>query len=494
MNRIELYKLLRRNMKLSEKRHPMFEQNQYAKVFAYLGLAFMSIYFIGIGTFIGWSARGGDESAIFIMMAFLMILDFGMRFGGQQTPSLLIKPYLLMPIKKSHIVDCFIVMSMISSYNIIWLTVILPYAFIVWCGGLGGWETIALILLCQAIVILNALWYMLVRTLVNQKIWWWVLPLAVYGAAIGIPMLVYGVEKGFTKLVEFIFDYGFSWACAAVVAVLICILFVVNSWLSRRLADSEVAAEEEKTFSPTTRFSFLEQFGMIGEYLSLEVKSAMRNKAIRQRYIQGLLVITMLSLLLAFTDTYTGAFAVNIWCLYCFVFFGAVNLVKIMAPEGNYIDFLFTRRESILDLLRAKYYFFCIVLVLPLLLLIPPIVSGRFSILMILAYLFITTGVAYGLLFQLAVYNKQSLPLNQKITSKGNFENKLQFIIELVVFFVPVFLALAFTALFGDTIGYIIMIVIGVVMTAAHPYWLRNIYTRMMRRRYENIEGFHATR
>lgn len=170
MNRIELYKLLRRNMKLSEKRHPMFEQNQYAKVFAYLGLAFMSIYFIGIGTFIGWSARGGDESAIFIMMAFLMILDFGMRFGGQQTPSLLIKPYLLMPIKKSHIVDCFIVMSMISSYNIIWLTVILPYAFIVWCGGLGGWETIALILLCQAIVILNALWYMLVRTLVNQKI------------------------------------------------------------------------------------------------------------------------------------------------------------------------------------------------------------------------------------------------------------------------------------------------------------------------------------
>ena len=122
-------------------------------------------------------------------------------------------------------------------------------------------------MLCEAIVILNALWYMLVRTLVNQKIWWWVLPLAVYGAAIGIPMLVYGVEKGFIKLVEFIFDYGFSWACAVVVVALICILFVVNSWLSRRLADSEVAAEEEKTFSPTTRFSVLEQFGMIGEYL-----------------------------------------------------------------------------------------------------------------------------------------------------------------------------------------------------------------------------------
>ena len=146
------------------------------------------------------------------------------------------------------------------------------------------------------------------------------------------------------------------------------------------------------------------------------------------------------------------------------------------------------------EFLRVKYYFFCVILVLPLLLLIPPVVSGRFSILMILAYMLITSGVAYFLLFLLAIFNKQSLPLNQKITSKGNFENSLQLIIELVVFFVPVFLALAFTAIFGDTMGYVIMIVIGAAFTAAHPLWLRFIYNKMMSRRYENIEGFHATR
>lgn len=494
MNRIKLFRLLRKNMKLSEKRHPMFEQNKFAKVFAYIGLAVMSIYFIAIGTFLGWSAKGGDEGAIFIMMAFLMILDFAMRFGGQQTPSLLIKPYLMMPIKKAHIVDCFIVMAMCNSYNVIWLTVILPYAFIVCCGGLPLVDTIGLIVLCQMIVVLNALWYMLVRTLVNQKIWWWVMPAAVYGAIIGIPMLILGVKKGFTMLMDFIMEWGYSWWCAIVVAALIALLFVVNSWLSKRLADSEVAAEEEKTFSPTTKFSFLERFGMIGQYLSLEVKSAMRNKAIRQRYIQGIVVIIMLSLMLAYTDAYDGAFAVNMWCLYCFVFFGAVNLVKIMAPEGNYIDFLFTRRESILDLLKAKYYFFCAVMVLPTLLLIPPIVSGRFTILMVLAYLFITTGLEYFILFQLAVYNKSSLPLNEKVTSKGNFENSLQLILELVVFFVPVIITLILTAIFDNTVAYCIMITIGIAFTATHNWWLRNIYTRMMARRYENIEGFHATR
>jgi hypothetical protein len=120
-------------------------------------------------------------------------------------------------------------------------------------------------------------------------------------------------------------------------------------------------------------------------------------------------------------------------------------------------------KENIYTLLKAKYYFYCAVLLLPALLLIPTVVSGRYSILMILAYVFITTGPEYCILFQLAVYNKQTLPLNEKITGKGNFENTLQLVIELIVFFIPVALALLFTALFGDTIGYTILIVIGVL-------------------------------
>ena len=113
---------------------------------------------------------------------------------------------------------------------------------------------------------------------------------------------------------------------------------------------------------------------------------------------------------------------------------------------------------------------------------------------MVLAYVFITSGPEYCILFQLAVYNKQSLPLNDKITGKGNFENSLQLVIELIVFFVPVALALAFTALFGDTLGYSLLIAIGLVFTLTHNIWLKHIYRRMMARRYQNLEGFHATR
>ena len=493
MNKLRLFFMLRRIMKLSNRRHPMFEQNKVAVVFTAIGVAFMSIYLIALGTMLGWGARGGDEGLIFAMLPLFLLLDFFMRFGGQQLPSLLIKPYLLMPIRKADITDCFIVMSMLSSFNLLWLLLLVPYFFLVCCGGLPLASTIAMLIVCEWLIVINALWYMLVRTLVNQSLWWVAMPIACYALPM-TPLLIMGPEKGFESIIEFCYDNLYTLPAIVVYAVVTIVLFAINSRLQKRLATAEVAADEKKEVGNTTKMTFLDRYGLTGEYLKLEIKSAMRNKALRQRYIQGLAIITMLSLILAFTDTYDGMIAVNLWCLYCFVFFGAVNLVKIMGPEGNYIDLLMTHKENIYEILKAKYYFFCAVLVLPTVLLLPPVLSGRFSPIMILAYMLITMGLAYFMLFQLAVYNKGSLPLNEKITSKGNFENSLQLVIELVVFFVPVAIAVTLITLFGETIGYSIVAAIGLGFTATHNIWLRNIYHRFMQRRYENIEGFHATR
>ena len=45
----------------------------------------------------------------------------------------------------------------------------------------------------------------------------------------------------------------------------------------------------------------------------------------------------------------------------------------------------------------------------------------------------------------------------------------------------------------SDTLGAA-LIIIGLILTLTHPIWLRNIYKRMMKRRYANLDGFHETR
>ena len=39
-----------------------------------------------------------------------------------------------------------------------------------------------------------------------------------------------------------------------------------------------------------------------------------------------------------------------------------------------------------------------------------------------------------------------------------------------------------------------VMVVIGIAFTATHRLWLKNIYIRMARQKYENIDTFYSTR
>ena len=135
MNRLKLFFLLRKNTKLSEKRNPMFEANQYGKFFGYIGIGVFVIEFIALGTFLGWIAAKEDEPQLVLYtMPFILILDFGMRFLTQQTPMMLVKPYLLTPISKFAAIDCFLIQQVLDLGNLVWMAAFMPYVIIVWCG------------------------------------------------------------------------------------------------------------------------------------------------------------------------------------------------------------------------------------------------------------------------------------------------------------------------------------------------------------------------
>ena len=497
MNKVQLFFLLRKNTKLSEKRHPMFEANQYGRLFGYIGVSIIAIEFIALGTFMGWVAAKEDAAeAVFYALPFLLLVDFGMRFVTQQTPLMLVKPYLLTPISKYSAIECFLTSQILDLGNLFWMTFFLPYVFIIWCGGVTTWVALGMLFLLHLTVVVNSQWYLLVRTLVNQSMWWWALPAVVYGSLI-LPLFLlpdHIMDKATDYLDDILVDYAFSWWTFLIFALLFIVLFCINRTLQMRLVYKEISKQEKTKLKHVSEFKALNRFGQIGEYLKLEIKSTMRNKVIRSRFIQGLCLITFFSLMIAFGSVYNSSFERNFWCLYAFIFFGTVNLIKVMCPEGNFIDMLMVHEENILTLLRAKYYFYCAILILPLLFCFIPVFAGKYSILMVLAYLLTATGPVYCMLFQMAVYNKTTLPLNDKITGKNQMENKWQAIVSMIGFFAPVALVMLLQAIFSDEIAYLVLIVIGLGFTVTEPYWMRNIYRRMMKRRYDNLEGFHATR
>ena len=492
MNKFQLYRLLRKNTNLSYKRSPAFEQNKWAKLLIYLGAGMFALYLIMYGCIVGMAAKG--EAGMMLAFApFYMAIDFLLRFIVQTTPGMMVKPYILQPISRYTAIECFLIGEHVSGYNLLWLCMFVPYSIIQLFAG----ESFALVMLelvtCEMLMILNSQIYLFFRTLINRSVLW-LIPGLVFYALPFTPLMLSPKADTFDKMVDMIIAQGLSWYALPIVLLVICGLFFVNRHMQFIFVYEEISKKTERALKHVSEFAFFNRFGLVGEYLKIELKSNIRNKTMRTRCIYSLCAVIAFSLLVAYTTIYDSELMQNFWCLYCFALYGVTALIKIMGQEGNYIELLMMHRENIIALLRAKFIFYSAVLIIPFVIMLPAVFTGKYTILMLFAYMLLTAGFLHFVIFQLAVYNKQTLPLQLKVTAKGNFENGMQLVIELFALFGPVLITGLGYLLVGLTYTYIFMCVVGAAFIFTHPIWIRNIYTRMMKRRYENLEGFMNTR
>lgn len=490
---ISLYRMIRRNTRLAYRRSPALAQSRVAKVMLFLGGGLFLIYLIMYGTIMGMAVERGEYATLMVFMPFVLVIDFFLRFMVQQTPDMMVKPYILLPISKYSVIECFLLSSLGSIYNWLWLAMFVPYSIIAIASGCTVWGVLMTLVTAELLIMLNSQVYLAIRTLIGRSLLWWILAAVIY-ALIFLPWLMTCDKKGFERMAELYTQAGTTPVLLIGALAALALMLWINRRMQFAFVYEEISKQEKTKLKHVSQLKFLNHFGQTGEYLKLEVKSVMRNKAMRSRFWMNLTLIVTFSLLIAYTPVYDNTAMLNFWCFYCFGLYGITSLTKVMAPEGNYIDLLMTHREDIIRLLMAKYVFHCAILLVPLIVMLPAMIAGKFTALMMVAYMLLCSGMLYFIMFQLAVYNKQTLLLNQKITGKGNFENGLQLIIEMVALILPVLIVLLLQLTLGETVGYIVQALIGLAFTLTSPFWIRNIYRRMMARKYVNLEGFHATR
>lgn len=499
MNKLQLLLTLRQHTSLAERRSPLYEQNHTAKVLMRVMECCVLVYLIIIA--IPLALAAGDTHRLtpceFFcgVSPFLLTADYIMRFIGRHTPAQLTKPYSLLPIPKYTCVEAFVLSSLTTPKNLVWMALTVPYVLMTGSLNEGFWVSLGLVLSTQVAVAVNSQWYMLTRSLINKNLIWWLLPTTAY-ALLYLP-LCFGAYDSFTR---FFATVGSAFAHWHVVpwtaAVLALAAFVeINKRVQFWLTYTEDSNSKDSPIASTNWLDALNKYGETGCYIELEVKSLMRNKSVRKTFILGMLMVTLLSLLISFTDLYQDSFTRAFWAVYAFIFLGATMLVKVMCAEGNYIDGLMVHKENIMQLLRAKYYFYCAMLLFPLLLMLPTVLTGKYTLLMLLSMACFAAGPVYCFLMQMAVYNRRTLPLNAKFTGKGSLDTDyVTIIVELLVMFVPVALISVMRLFLPDGVTFILMMFVGIAFIATHRLWIRSIYKRFMRRRYCNMESFRASR
>lgn len=497
MNKYQLYKLLRKNENLKDRRHPMFEKNRFMKfllIFYWLYNAAI-LLFIGVTMAIGMKGAYNGVAAYHVLdgwFPIVLMIDFWVRFILQDTPVNQAKPYTLLPIRRSFLMHVYLTRSGFSLGNLYWGFMLVPFGliaiavhfgWITFIGWLFGWW-----LLCIA----NGFYYLFVRTLLTKHLAWLLLPIAIHGAVIAA---MFVPEHNWLDMpCTILLDAFANWRILYILVVfaVIGLLYYANFLLQNSMVYNEISKKEEVEVKKTAKMSFLDRYGRLGEYLKLEVRMKTRNKTVKMQFATGIGLMLMFCIMMYFSDAYSSGLGKSFVCLYNYAVLGTMTLISIMCHEGNYIDGLMSRRESIYQLLRAKYYFNSFLLIIPPIFFIPLMVVGKLSIWMNLGYLFFTVGIIYPILFQMAVYNKDTLPLNQKLTGKQG--NATQQIVSIAILLLPIAIERLSVLLLGDIWGYILLICLGSIGIATHKIWLRNIYQRFMARRYTNMEGFRASR
>ena len=485
------------NADLKETRHPMLDKNRFMKFL----MAFMWLYYAAILLFMGVVMAMGMKhsyngvAAFHVFdggMLYLLIMDFWFRFGLQETPAQNAQPYSLLPIRRSFLMNVYLTRSGFAWGNLYWGFLLVPFGLIAIAVPAGWGAFFGWLLGWWLLLVANGFTYLFCRALILKHLAWTLLPMVIHGALLAI-MLV--PDKNPLDMPCTILMYDFlKWEFLPFLGVcaLIAFFYWANYRLQMGMVYDEIGKKEEKEIKHATQFNFLNRYGKIGEYLKLEVKQRMRNKTVRMSFFVGVGFMVTFSVIMYFSDVYDNNFMRSFICLYNYVILGMMTLVTIMCYEGNYIDGLMSRRESILQLLTAKYYFNVLLLFIPPIILLPLMIIGKMSVWMNVGYLFFTAGVVYPLLFQMAVYNNNTLPMNTKLTRKQG--NTTQQIVSTVILFLPLALERAATALLGEPWGYMLLALLGIAGIATNRYWLRNVYWRFMARRYKNMEGFRASK
>ena len=181
---MNLFIELRRHGKLSDKRHPMYEKNRFGRLWMYLMAIFWAGYLVFFGTLFAFVMQDEAREPYHIInsgLVFFLILDFMIRFPFQKTPTQEVKPYLLLPVPRRRVIDFLLLRSGLSGFNLVWLFFFVPFATftVVRFYGVGG--LLGYCLGIWLLMVLNNYWFLLCRTLMNERLAWVLLPLAVYG-------------------------------------------------------------------------------------------------------------------------------------------------------------------------------------------------------------------------------------------------------------------------------------------------------------------------
>lgn len=478
-------------------RHPMLKRNVGVRIFmlfifGILGIQLFSLSFLLDSILL---EVGNYSLAIYTFNSFILYLflfDFTVKYVFKQNQSMQIMPYLTLPISRNRLFNFLLVKEFSNIWNLYLPILIIPFALKSIIPYYSFGTAILYILFLYLICVNNSLLVNVFNNLLKRNSWFFFVPIIIIAAITGIPFISsidWGVYT--VKLGEYLLQNNIIvWFTQVIVLVS---LWLINLRLMKYGLYRELEGKKTEKAIAFSRFSFLDRLGEIGEFINLELKMIIRSKRLRQQLLSvAFMFVYYFLMIYSDRSVFHSFFMLSFFTMFVIGSLGLILSQYMFTTESSFFDGLMSRNHSLLNMIKGKYILYSSYALLVTCFLMIPVFQGKLDFLLTISILFYTTGFLFFLMFQNAVYNKSYFDLfdGGMFNWKGTSGNML--VVTMLGMFIPIILVSIIKAVFSQTIACYFMLITGLLFTLTANYWIKWTYSRFLKRRYKNMEGFRS--
>ena len=432
-----------------------------------------------------------DQETIQSFNAFILyyfLVDLLMRFQLQELPTLSVRPYLHLPVKKNQIINYLSLTSLGTAFNLNPFLLSLPFLIKVVLPAQGQAGLWAMLLSIAGLTLSNHFLSLWIKRKVNLNAIWM---LIFFGTLILFVSLDFYFKLfSISSLSAGLFNSVIAEPAYCLVFLLIAlILYLINY----RYLKSNLYLEELHTadvsHKSSTEIPFLGRFGLAGDLTANELKLILRNK--RPRSVIMMSLFFMFYGLIFYTrPEYTGYTAI----VFCGMFMTGIFIINygqfMFSWQSAHFDGLLVNRISTREFFRSKFLLFTFFSSLSFILTIPYVYFGwKVLIVHFIMYIW-NLGVNTLLVLYFANRNYRRIDLSKGATFNWEGVGASQWLLSIPLLLGPFLIYYPLNLMGHAEAGLIMIALIGSLFIISREFWMSKLIREFQKKRYTIAEGF----
>ena len=422
-------------------------------------------------------------------LLYYFLLDILMRFQMQELPTLSVKPYLSLDIRRSQIINYLSLISLASGFNLAPFVLTLPFLIKVVLPQEGYAVFWGLLIGIAGFTLFNHFFSLWLKRKINLNSWWMLGFLAIIGVLIFLDFYLHIIS--FSAISLFIFSGIIAQPVLALLTVVGGIaMYLINYYFLKSNLYLDDLHSAKAAHKSSTDIPFLNRFGKSGDLVANELKLILRNKRPKSAIMMSFFFL-FYGLIFYNNPTMGAGYGAAIFCGMFMTGVFIINYGQFMFSwQSNHFDGLLSNKISAEDFFKSKFLLFTIFSSINLILTIPYVYFGwRIILIHFIMYLW-NLGINTLLVLYFANRNYKRIDLSKSASFNWEGIGAGQWILSIPLLISPFIIFYPLQWLGYPEAGLTILGVMGLAFIITRQFWLDKLVKIFNEKRYTIAEGF----